>query len=85
MKEFELGDAPIQEDYREMMRDIARAIDRFLNEEGEKKIGFIMLMFPFGDAPDQRCNYISNAYRSDVVRLLREQLHRFEEDARGHQ
>jgi hypothetical protein len=37
------------------------------------------MVFPFDDKSG-RCNYISNAERPDVVRLLKEQLRHFEED-----
>lgn len=56
----QIGDGPIQEDLREMMNDLARALDMALNgDDRPKRIGFVLLTFPFG-ATDGRCNYISN-------------------------
>lgn len=76
-----LGDGPIEPKYREQMEDMTRALDRFFNGEDrgpDRKVGFVLLVFPFG-AGDGRCNYISNgADRRDVIVLLKEQLARFE-------
>jgi hypothetical protein len=75
----ELGDAPIEQKYRETMKGLAGFIDGFFNgptEDRPRKTGFVLLTFDFGDSG--RCNYISNAHRDDVVVLLREQLRRFE-------
>jgi hypothetical protein len=73
-----IGDGPIEERYRLQMRAVAETIDEFLNPDGNRRCGFIVLMFDFGGEPGARCNYISNADRADVVTLLREQLARFE-------
>jgi hypothetical protein len=73
-----LGDAPITDEYRELMNKLAEGLDHIFNgDEDPKKTGFVLIVFPFGtDA--RRCNYISNADRADVVTMLREQLARFE-------
>lgn len=84
-KQHELGDAPIQPEYRDMMNWLANAIDKFFNDDKkglDRSVGFVFMVFPF-DSFDGRCNYISNAKRSDVVKLLREQLKRFEEQEDG--
>lgn len=77
----ELGDAPIEAAYREKMIDLVGAIDQFLNGEArgpDRKLGFVLMVFPFGDGPG-RCNYISNGVdRGDVVTLMKEQVRRFE-------
>jgi hypothetical protein len=81
-KPEKLGDAPIDEAYRDLMNDLAQDIDQFVNgglKGKDRHTGFILMMFPFGQDPTHRCNYISNARRSDVVELLRNQLKRFEE------
>jgi hypothetical protein len=76
-----LGDAPIEGAYRAMMVGLAKAIDEVFNDgvKGpERKTGFILLVFPFGES-EGRCNYISNgASRADVVTMLKEQIARFE-------
>jgi len=75
----QLGDGPVEEAYREKMTNLARLIDRKLNgRSGRKLLGFVLMMFEFGD--QGRCNYMSNANRADVVRLLEEQLARFKAD-----
>jgi hypothetical protein len=72
-----LGDAPIQPELEEIMNKLALGLDRALNEPGEKTNGFVLLVFPLAGR-EGRCNYISNAQRSDVITLLKEQLARFE-------
>ena len=49
------------------------------NDTQNPKVGFVLLLFPFGDGLDpQLCNYVSNAQRHDVVALLKEMTARFE-------
>lgn len=79
----QIGDGPIEEQYRAQMAALAKAVDELLNPElpglpgGGKRNGFIIMMFPF-EGHGGRCNYISNARREDVVVMLKEQLARFE-------
>ena len=81
MAEYVLGDAPIEKEYRELMQAVAKTLDGYFNggARGEdRKIGFVLLVFPFGEA-EGRCNYISNgADRRDIVTLFKEQIARFE-------
>lgn len=76
-----LGSAPIEAEYRAKMNDIARMLDEVFNESlkgSARKVGFVLLVFPFGEK-DGRCNYISNgADRQDIIKLLREQANRFD-------
>jgi hypothetical protein len=76
-----LGDAPIEAKYIETMKAMAKALDAMFNGEAkgkERKVGFILLVFPFGEG-EGRCNYISNgADRKDVVTMFKEQIKRFE-------
>lgn len=71
-----LGDAPLVEEHRETMNKIARTLDAIFNGEAagaERKTGFVLLVFPFGDAEGERCNFISNgADRADVAVLFKE-------------
>lgn len=79
MTDHTLGDAPIEPAYHAMMNELANDIDDILNEglKGEdRKVGFVLLVFNFGDNSG-RCNYISNGCREDIVKLLEEQLSRF--------
>jgi hypothetical protein len=75
------GDQPLEDQYRQMMVNVAGALDEAFNDgvKGpERKVGFILLVFPFGEGGG-RCNYISNgASRADVVTMLKEQIKRFE-------
>ena len=76
-----LGDAPIQDEYYAQMNAVAEALDDLFNgglKKGERKTGFVLLVFPFNNH-DGRCNYISNgADRKDMISLFREQAARFE-------
>lgn len=77
----QIGDGPIHEKYREMMMALARGIDGIVNngrQGTDREVGFVLLVFPFGDH-DGRCNYISNgADRRDIVTMMKEQIRRFE-------
>lgn len=77
-----LGDAPIEEAYRAKMEFLARQMDHFFNGDlrGQNRTtGFVLMVFPYGNEPTGRCNFISNgADRSDVVTLMKEMIARFE-------
>ena len=77
-----LGDAPIQPEYYAHMNAIARSLDDVFNGDAKgdaRQVGFVLLVFPFGDAEGQRCNFISNgANRRDLVALFKEMIARFE-------
>jgi|SRR6186713_574657 len=78
-----LGDGPVEPQYVDMMKEVARLIDVMFNSNAkgdEKTVGFVLLVFPF-HSHEGRCNYMSNAHREDVVILLKEQLKRFEGQA----
>jgi hypothetical protein len=63
------------------MNALARAIDQLFNGDkrgNDRKVGFVLMVYNFGDEPG-RCNYISNgADRKDVVTLMKEMIARFE-------
>lgn len=81
--EFQLGDAPIVPELHSLMNDLARALDKFFNEEalskgGTRETGFVLLTFPYGNDTG-RCNFISNgADRGDLICLFKEMIARFE-------
>jgi hypothetical protein len=76
-----LGDAPIEETYRAQMNAVAQGLDQIFNGDAkgpDRRVGFVLLVFEFGEQ-EGRCNYISNgADRKDVVTLFKEQIKRFE-------
>ena len=80
-EKHQLGSAPIEEKHRELMNSIAQLLDTTFNgtkQGDDREVGFVLLVFPFGER-EGRCNYISNgADRSDMVKLLREQANRFD-------
>ena len=77
-----LGDAPIQDEYRARMNSVAHALDTVFNGSDRgaaRETGFVLMVFPFGDAAGARCNYVSNgADRKDIVTLMKEMVARFE-------
>jgi hypothetical protein len=81
MDKLALGDAPLEAEYREKMVAVASALDELFNGEVKgpaRNVGFVLLVFPFGEG-EGRCNYISNgADRGDIVTLFNEQIKRFE-------
>jgi hypothetical protein len=80
-RKHSLGDAPIEPEYIEMMNAMAVALDEMFNGEAkgdDRKVGFVLMVFPFGDH-EGRCNFISNgADRKDIVTLFKEMIARFE-------
>ena len=77
-----LGDGPIEVEHIEQMTIIAKAVDEIFNATSkgqDRKTGFVLMVFPFGEVESGRCNYISNgADRKDVVTLMKEMIARFE-------
>lgn len=77
----QLGDAPIEAEYRERMNGVSQALDMAFNGDAkgaDRPTGFVLLVFPFGDT-EGRCNFISNgADRKDIVVLFKEMIARFE-------
>jgi hypothetical protein len=65
----------LQQGLEEQARDIAGMLDHGMNPTGERKVGFALLMFAFGDAP-QPATWISNADRGDMIRAVEEWLER---------
>lgn len=79
--EQRLGDAPVQAEYHAKMEAVMHTIDEYMNGAArgpDRKVGIVVMMFPYGDVSG-RCNYMSNgANRSDIVTLMREMIARFE-------
>jgi hypothetical protein len=79
-----LGDGPVQEEFHEKMVVLGQVLDETFNGKltgPDRKIGFVLMVFPF-DAHNGRCNYLSNgADRSDIIALMKEMIARFEGQA----
>lgn len=79
MSDDKIGTQPIEAEYKEVMKELARAIDTFLNgDSGQKKNGFILMCFKTGQIVGGRMNYLSNCRRADVITALKEQVAYFE-------
>ena len=76
-----LGNRPIEDKYREQMNRLAAAVDEYFNgtaKGSDRSVGFVMLVFEYGEK-EGRCNFISNgANRKDIVTLFKEMIARFE-------
>lgn len=59
------------------MRHLAEGIETVMSKLAGKKVGFVLLVFPFDEAG--RLNYISNADRKDMKKALAELLNRWEQ------
>ena len=77
-----LGDAPIQQKYHALMNAVAGGLDEMFNGDAkgaDRGTGFVLLVFPLGNADGARCNFISNgANRKDLIVLMKEMIARFE-------
>lgn len=92
-----LGDGPIEPEYRLQMNALAAALDEIFNGdeagprergvEDKRKVGFVLLVYEFGEVESGRCNFISNgADRKDIVTLMKEMIARFsgQPEMKGH-
>lgn len=71
--------APIQAEYRQLLNEIARALDHGFNERGKPtRIGFVLLMAETGKIDGGRVNYISNSDRGDMLTMMKEFIARAE-------
>ena len=63
--EARIGSKPVQQEFFERMNDYANFTDGFFNgpKGTPKRVGFVLLIFPFGGGEGHRTNYISNASR----------------------
>lgn len=68
----------IQGEYREKMNALASTLDEFFNGDRPKKICFCLMVSQFGDMEGGRVNYISNAARPEMIKMLKELLQRWE-------
>lgn len=75
------GPNPIDPRYIERMNRLAKYLDSQFNglKKGPgRKVGFVLLAFPFDNNDPGPVNYISNGIdRHDVARLFEEQIYRF--------
>lgn len=63
---------PVEEKYKEILQDLGRRIDTGIQNAVGKKVGFVLLMFDFGEPKQGRLNYLSNAERGSMLKALQE-------------
>jgi hypothetical protein len=68
---------PIEAPMRKVMNDIGNLLGDAIRESGGG-YGFALLVFPFGDDPGGRMNYVSNARREDMLVAMKEFIARNE-------
>lgn len=71
---------------RALMTAMAEATDEVLNGEAMRAnpdYGFVLIAFPFPEltAPEPLCNFISNADRADLLRIITALAKRLEKEA----
>lgn len=54
-------------------RQIAEALECFVNPDGKREVGFALLLFHFGEPP-QPATYLSNGDRADMIKAIEEWL-----------
>lgn len=84
-KIFEDEHGPIEEKHAGAMKQLGRVIDDWLNQGKGKKVGFVLLMFDFGEKPNGRMNYLSNAERESMLRALQELVGQMEREGKTRQ
>jgi hypothetical protein len=79
-RQHTLGSDPIEDVYHAKMNQLAQLLDHMFNGDEVRTTGFVLLVFPLGEheTGEHRCNYISNADRSDIITLMKESLAYFE-------
>ena len=60
--------------------EIAHVLETVLSEKCQQRVGFCLLIFPFGEVPDAGGDYVSNAQRPDMIKVLRETANRLEQN-----
>lgn len=76
MSDIENSQGPIEDAYREKMNVLAKVLDEMFNPDGERKIGFTLLIFELNTAG--RMNYISTAEREPMICAMKELLANWE-------
>lgn len=66
------------EETNDFMRSLAAALDDIVNPTQPKKVGFVVLLFPFDEPIEGKVNYVSNGKRETVHVALKEILARWE-------
>lgn len=69
-----MPDDPIPDDIRGVMNGIGHMIDEAIEEHADRKMGFMLMVFDFGEG--SRMSYISNAERGDILKALQEFIER---------
>lgn len=72
---------PVSPEQLNLMNTLAHTLDEVFNgkvKPANRKVGFVLLAFNFGDTSDGRVNYISNAKRDEMLTAMKEFIARAE-------
>lgn len=61
---------------KEQMQAVAAGMDNVLNGQGEKKFGFVVLVYPMNGKEGNRTNYVSNGNRQEIIAAMKEIVER---------
>lgn len=57
-----------------ILDQVGQDLDRRLNPgSGDRRVGFLVMIFPLGVPPPSQCSYVTNADVPDVAALLADQ------------
>ena len=73
----------IETKHYKQMNELAKMLDETFNGKNKgknRKYGFMLSVFPFGNIEGGRFNYISNADKKNIVTLLKEMVVKFEKE-----
>ena len=66
---------------KNILKSIAQGLDEVLNDKlkgDDRKVGFVLLVFPFNSPNMTNVNYISNGNRKNLIIAMKEIIARFE-------
>ena len=76
-----MTEEPIEKHLLKIMNALGESLDFYLNPNNQiqgRSLGFALLIFPFGEDPNGRINYISNSQRADMLVAMKEFIARAE-------
>lgn len=60
------------------LRRMARNVEKQAKKSYGEHMGFVLLVFPFGENPNSVADYISNVERTSMINTLKETISRLE-------
>lgn len=76
-----MADNPIPEDIREVMQGIGRTLDDIINEQADRPMCFMLMVFDIGEGGTT--SYISNGQREGIVKAMQEFIEKQDDGESG--